>query len=54
MIEEIIARSKAHKAERQRQKEEDLETMKQLDDDYRTLLKSQALAAFVKPKGHDK
>lgn len=51
-MEEIIAKSKAYKAMKQKQKEEDEDAMEKLDADYRTLLSSQALSAFVKPKGY--
>eukprot|EP00955_Chlamydomonas_euryale_P013834 149411-Chlamydomonas_euryale.AAC.1 len=51
VMEEVIAKSKAFKAERQRQKEEDAEALEQLDSEYQGLLASQALAEFVKPKG---
>ncbi|GAX76160.1 hypothetical protein CEUSTIGMA_g3604.t1 [Chlamydomonas eustigma] len=54
VMEEIIAKSKAYKAMRQKQKEEDEEALEKLDQDYRTLLSTQALASFVKPKGYSK
>ena len=53
-MEEIIAKSKAYKAMKQKQKEDDENAMEKLDADYRNLLSTQALAAFVKPKGYTK
>jgi|LauGreSBDMM110SN_4_FD.fasta_scaffold1048339_2 nucleolar protein 14 len=53
-MEEIIAKSKAYKAMKQKQKEEDEDAMEKLDADYRQLLSTRALAAYVKPKGFTK
>lgn len=54
VMEEIIAKSKAYKAMKQKQKEDDLEEMDKLDKDYRDLLSTKALASYVKPKGYTK
>lgn len=54
VMEEIIAKSKAYKAMKQKQKEEDEDAMEKLDADYRQLLSTRALAAYAKPKGYTK
>ena len=54
VMEEIIAKSRAFKAQRQKQKEEDVEEMAKLDSEYKDLLHSQALSQFIKPKGYGK
>jgi nucleolar protein 14 len=53
-MEEIIAKSKAFKAQKQKQKEDDLAALEKLDEEYKQLMATQALAAFVKPKGFTK
>jgi hypothetical protein len=52
VMEEIIAKSKAAKAEKARQKEADEAALDALDSSFKAI--SGGLAAFVKPTGFDK
>lgn len=55
-MEEIIAKSKAAKAEKARQKEADEQALADLDNTFKSLVKDSTagLAALVKPTGYDK
>lgn len=55
-MEEIIAKSKAAKAEKARQKEADEEALAALDNTFKALVAdaSAGLGALVKPTGFDK
>lgn len=50
-MEELIAKSKSFKAEKQKQRDEDLEETEALDEQFRGLLEGQALLRLMKPKG---
>lgn len=56
IMEEIIAKSKAAKAEKARQKEADEEALAQLDKTFKSLVANTTagLGALVKPTGYDK
>lgn len=51
IMEEIMAKSKAGKAERQMQREDDLAATEALDATFRELLAGPALATILRPKG---
>ncbi|KAL4451742.1 hypothetical protein ABPG75_007404 [Micractinium tetrahymenae] len=51
VMEEIIAKSKAFKAEKQRQREEDQDETAALDDQFRSLLGEKALLGLMRKKG---
>ena len=51
VMEELIAKSKSFKAEKQKQRDEDLEETEALDEQFRGLLEGQALLRLMKPKG---
>jgi Nop14-like family len=51
VMEEIIAKSKHHKAEKQMQKEEDVAALEALDAQFKELVRAQALASYVRAKG---
>ena len=51
-MEELIAKSKSFKAEKQKQRDEDLEETEALDEQFRSLLEGQALLRLMKPKGN--
>ena len=51
-MEELIAKSKSFKAEKQKQRDEDLEETEALDEQFRGLLEGQALLRLMKPKGN--
>ncbi|PRW57304.1 Nucleolar 14 [Chlorella sorokiniana] len=51
VMEEIIAKSKAFKAERQRQREEDQDETDALDDQFKALLGDRALLGLMRKKG---
>ncbi len=54
-MEEIIAKSKAAKAERAKQKEEDEAALAELDEQFKAIAHpGGGLAPLVKPSGHDK
>jgi hypothetical protein len=55
-MEEIIAKSKAAKAQKAQQKEADEEALAQLDNTFKSLVadKDAGLAALVKPAGYEK
>lgn len=53
-MEEVIAKSKAFKAAKQKQKEEDEKALEALDADYSQLLASRQLSGLLKPPGFDK
>lgn len=54
-MEEIIAKSKAAKAERARQKEADEAALEDLDNTFKTLVQNpRGLGNLVKPPGFDK
>lgn len=46
-----MAKSKMYRAEKAKQKEEDLDAAEQLDQDFSELLKSGNLSTYLKPKG---
>lgn len=50
-MEELIAKSKKSKAERQQQREEDLAQTEALDATFRELLGGAALQGILRPKG---
>ena len=50
-MEELIAKSKAGKAERQQQREEDLTATEQLDATFRELKDGALLQGILRPKG---
>ena len=50
-MEELIAKSKSFKAEKQKQRDEDLEETEALDEQFKGLLEGQALLRLMKPKG---
>lgn len=50
-MEELIAKSKAFKAAKSQQRDEDLEATEALDTKLASLLESGSLAGLVKPKG---
>ncbi len=56
VMEELIAKSKAFKAAKSEQRDEDLEATEALDTKLASLLESGCLAGLVKPKGarHDR
>lgn len=56
VMEEIIAKSKAAKAQKAQQKEADEEALAQLDSTFKSLVadKDAGLAALVKPAGYEK
>ncbi len=56
VMEELIAKSKAFKAAKSQQQDEDLEATEALDTKLASLLESGSLAGLVKPKGarHDR
>ena len=50
-MEEVMAKSKAHRADRHLQKEEDEAATQALDDTFRQLVAGPALGAYVRAKG---
>lgn len=50
-MEEVIAKSKAFKAEKQRQREEDADETTALDDQFRSLMGDKALLGLMRKKG---
>ena len=51
IMEEVMAKSKAYKAERNLQREEDAAATQALDDTFRQLVAGPALGVLVRPKG---
>ncbi|KAK9815549.1 hypothetical protein WJX72_005610 [[Myrmecia] bisecta] len=51
IMEEVMAKSKAYKAEKQQQREEDLTATEALDQDFKQLVQAGGLARLVRPKG---
>ena len=51
VMEEIMAKSKAYKAEKAKQKEEDFDAADKLDEELAEIMQSGGLSAFIKPKG---
>lgn len=54
IMDEIIAKSKAYKALKAKQREEDEEELEALDGEWRALLAGHGLRALMKPKGYEK
>jgi hypothetical protein len=50
-MEEVMAKSKAHRADRHLQREEDAAATQALDDTFRALVAEPALGSLVRPKG---
>ena len=51
MMEEIIAKSKKHKAEKAKQRDADLDATEALDRDLAELMKGRVLQGLIRPKG---
>ena len=51
IMEEVMAKSKAHRADRHLQREEDETATLALDDTFRALIAGPALAGLLRPKG---
>lgn len=54
IMHEIIEKSKMYRAMKAKQKEEDEDAMDALNEEFKVLVRSAALASFVKPKGFTK
>ena len=50
-MEEVMAKSKKYKAEKQHQREEDLNETEALDNQFKALIEGRLMAGLLKPKG---
>ena len=51
VMEEVMAKSKKYKAEKQHQREEDLNETEALDNQFKALMEGRLMAGLLRPKG---